>query len=144
MKRISLPAALIVVALGALAPSALAAPAVKSGSTRPSFNAKALVTTTEMPFDTTYNASEYYGEVKCTGKHVVNRRYPGGRDIETCEAANGGTLVHMVPGKGQTEFENTSGGFVTAWDSDYNNVETHEFTYTVSKNLKKFKIVAVY
>ena len=102
------------------------------------------MTTTETPFETTYNASEYYGEVKCTGKHVVNRRYPGGRDIETCEATNGGKLAHMVAGKGQTEFENTGGGFVTAWDSDYNSVETHEFTYSVSKNLKKFKIIAVY
>ena len=144
MKRISLPAALMVLALGAFAPSALAVPAAKSGSTRPSFNTKVLVTMTETPFEATYNASEYYGEVKCTGKHVVNRRYPGGRDIETCEAMNGGTLAHMVAGKGQTEFENTSGGFVTAWDSDYNSVETHEFTYTVSKNLKKFKIIAVY
>jgi hypothetical protein len=144
MKRISLPAALMVLALGVFAPSALAVPAATSGSVKPSIDAKALVTTESTTIETTYDASEYYGEVTCIVKHVVNKRYPEGRDVETCEATNGGKLVHMVAGKGQTEFENTSGGFTTGWDSDFNGKETHDFTYTVSKNLKKFKIIAVY
>ncbi|MGO9489995.1 MAG: hypothetical protein ACLQBB_13335 [Solirubrobacteraceae bacterium] len=137
MKRFTLPCAVVVVALGAFATSATAAPV--GGR-----HAAVAMASMSTPFTAEYTAGEYYGAVVCTGVHVVNKKYPNGADKETCEAAGGGKLVHMKAGKGQTEFENTGGGEVTGWDSDYNGVETHEFTYSVAKSLKKFKIIAIY
>jgi hypothetical protein len=50
----------------------------------------------------------------------------------------------MIAGKGQTQFENSSGGFVGEWASDYNGASTTNFKYNVPKTLSKFTIVAIY
>ena len=97
------------------------------------------------PFSVTYNAAEYYGEVKCTGKHVVSKKYPEGADVEKCEAVSG-TLLHMKVGKGQKLFENSGGGTVGEWESDDpgDGQRTTNFSYNVPKSLKSFKLVAIY
>jgi hypothetical protein len=143
MTRISLYAALgaVTVACAVLAPVAMAAPGQRS--VRADAQAKLGMAAERTTYTAEYDASEYYGSVKCTGVHVVSKKFPGGKDIETCETTEG-TLAHMKVGKGQTEFENTGGGEVTGWDSDDGGVETHEFTYAVSKNLKRFRIIAIY
>lgn len=145
MRRITLTAALGVAAMawmGALAPASMAVPRQGDGAT-PAARALLASPPERTSFEASYDASEYYGSVKCKGVHVVSKKYPEGKDTETCEAVEG-RLVHMKAGKDQTEFENTGGGMVTGWDSDFNGVETHEFSYSVTGNLKKFVIVAIY
>jgi hypothetical protein len=137
MRRISLVASLVIAAMALTSSAAVASP----GSA--AHRSVLRTATVRTPFTFTANVSGYYGEVSCTGTRTVNKKYPTGKDVETCEAVSG-KLAHMVAGKGQTEFENTEGGKVNGWDSDYDGKETHNFTYSVSKNLKKFKIVAIY
>jgi len=91
-----------------------------------------------------YDASSYYGPVKCTGTTTVNKKYPGGKETEVCESV-GGPLVHMKAGKGQHAFENTEGGTVNEWESDSGDgKKTTEYSYSVNKKLTKFKLVAIY
>jgi hypothetical protein len=139
MKRISLFTMLAVVATGVFSSVSSAAPGAAAGLRH---SAALKVAAERTPFTAEYNASEYYGEVKCTGTHIVSNKYPNGADKETCEAVT--ELAHMTAGGGQKEFENTGGGKVATWASDYNSVETTNFTYKVSKNLKRFHIVAIY
>lgn len=144
MKRITLMAALGVAAtwMGVLAPAGMAAPR-QGGGARPAAHELLAAPLERTPFETSYDAGEYYGSVKCRGEHVVSKKYPDGKDTETCETLEG-TLAHMKAGKDQTEFENTGGGMVAGWDSDFNGEEAREFTYSVTGNLKKFRIVAIY
>jgi hypothetical protein len=152
VKRVTLLATLAVAAMGVFASASMAAPAASvslGGPLSAGLSTSIRAAATRTAYTTTYDAGEYYGEVTCTGKFTVSKKYPAGKEVETCVAASG-TLAHMVAGKGQTQFENTGGGFVSGWDSDYKKgefsetVETHEFTYTVAKSLKKFKIIAIY
>jgi hypothetical protein len=139
MSRLSRMAAPIAVAIVALVASASAAAA--PGAHR---NATPAGSATKTSWTARYDASGYYGEVKCTGKTVVNKKYPGGKDIETCEAVTG-TLEHMHAGKGQTTFETSEGGTVGEWESDSGDGKrTTDFTYSVNSKLTKFKIIAIY
>jgi hypothetical protein len=138
MRRIALLVAPIVVALGLFASAASAAP----GTT-----AKALTTagiTREVtPFEANYNVPEYYGEVHCLGNHIVSNAFPNGKDIEKCYAVTP-PLLHMLAGRGQTQFENSNGEFVTGWNSDYNGASAVSFSYNVARNLTKFSLKAIY
>jgi hypothetical protein len=138
MRRLSKFAALAaatVFVVGAFASTALASPGARHAT-------RAAATSEWGPI--TYNAEAYYGEVKCTGKTVTSKKYPGGKDVEKCEAVSG-TLAHMVAGKSQKAFENTEGGFVSEWESDSGSgKKTTEYSYNVNKKLTKFKIIAIY
>jgi hypothetical protein len=134
MKRLVILAA--VIAVGIVAPAASADPGAGSAAHR--------LAGTKTAWTATYNASSYYGEVKCTGKTTVNKKYPGGREVETCETTEG-ALKHMKAGKGQKAFENSEGGSVAEWESDSGSGKrTTEYSYTVNKKLTKFKLIAVY
>jgi hypothetical protein len=134
MKRIAFPA--IVAVVGVFASAAVASPGAARHGVRPA------VVTSE--WTSTYDASSYYGGVTCTGKTVVSKKYPGGRDIETCETTEG-TLKNMVAGKGQHEFKVEGGGGVNEWESDSGDgLKTTDYSYKVNKKLTKFKLVAVY
>lgn len=147
MKRIALFAVLAVVAaMGLFASASVAAP-VAAGGSHASIRA-GMTPATKYYFTVIYDASEYYGPVVCSGVRLVNTKYPNGRDTETCESLSAtGLLAHMTAGAGQTDFENTGGGFVGEWESDCPatpGLKTATFTYKVAANLKKFKIVATY
>ena len=134
MKRMVIVAA--VMAVGIVAPAASADVGAGSSAHR--------LTATKTSWTAEYDASSYYGSVKCTGKTTVNKKYPGGREVETCETTET-TLAHMKAGKGQKAFENSEGGTVAEWESDSGSgKKTTEYSYTVYKTLKKFKLVAVY
>jgi hypothetical protein len=134
MKRFTLP--VIVVMFGVFSSVASAKPATGSDGVQAS--------ATKTTWTAEYNAESYYGAVKCTGKTFVNKRYPGGKDVEICESV-GGTLTHMRAGKHQTAFENSEGGFVNEWESDSGSGErTTNYFYNVNKTLTKFKLVAIY
>jgi hypothetical protein len=92
----------------------------------------------------TYDASSYYGAVTCTGKTIVDAKYPEGRDVETCETTEG-KFSNMEAGRGQTSFKSASGGTVGEWESDSGDGKrTTDFSYSVNKKETKFKIVAIY
>jgi hypothetical protein len=138
MRRISLLAAVTAAVIASSASVAVAAPA---GAHRA---ATSMAAPTRTPFTAEYNASGYYGAVKCTGTHVVSKKFPGGKDVETCETTEG-QLKRMVAGKGQKEFETEGGGHVAEWESDSGSAQkTTNFTYNVNKALTKFKLVAIY
>ena len=139
MSRLARIAAPIAVAVAALVAStgASAAPGAHHDATRAG-------ATTKTSWTAQYDAPGYYGEVKCAGKTVVSKKYPGGKDIETCESVTG-TLEHMHAGKGQTTFETSEGGSVGEWESDSGDGKrTTDFTYSVNSKLTKFKIIAIY
>lgn len=138
MKRISLFAVAMAAALGTFASTAAAAP---SGARR-----AATVTSmiTKTPFTAEYNAAAYYGAVKCTGNYVVSKKFPGGKDVETCETTEG-QLKRVIAGKAQKEFEAEGGGHVAEWESDSGSgLKTTNYSYSVNKGLTKLKIVAIY
>lgn len=152
IRTISLLVGLALAATGVFASASIAAPSTSGslgGPLSAGLGASIRAAATKASYTTTYDAPEYYGEVTCTGKFIVSKKYPAGKEVETCVATSG-TLAHMVAGKGQTQFENTGGGFVAGWDSDYKKGEFNEtvlaesFTFTVAKSLKKFRIVAIY
>ena len=140
MKRIALVAAVTVAAMAASSSAALAAPATSGGHGTAALSS---IVRTVTPYTFSENVAEYYGEVTCTGRRIVSAKYPNGKDVETCAAVSG-KLAHMVPGKGQTQFENTGGGFVGTWASDYDGKQTNNYTYSVNAKLTKFHIVAIY
>jgi len=134
MKRIALVA--VVVAVGVFTATASASTGAVSDAHR-SASSKTFWTAE-------YTAGEYYGAVKCSGKTVINKKYPFGKETEKCETAEG-TLKHMKAGTGQVAFENTGGGFVSEWESDTGNAKrTTNYTYKVNKKLTKFTIIAIY
>jgi hypothetical protein len=132
MKRIAMVAVALMV--GVITPAASASPgssAAKRAGTSTSWSAE-------------YDASTYYGAVKCTGRTVVNKKYPFGKDIETCESTEG-TLKNVVAGSGQKTFENSEGGTVSEWESDSGDgKKTTNYSYKVNKKLTKFKLIAIY
>ncbi len=82
--------------------------------------------------------------MKCTGKTIVNKKFPFGKDVEKCETTEG-TLKRMKAGKEQKAFENSGGGSVTEWESDSGSgKKTTDFSFSVNKKLTKFKLVAIY
>ncbi len=125
MKRIALVA--VAVMVGVLT-SAAAAPAM----------------TVHTPYTAEYNASAYYGGVKCTGTTTTSKKHPFGRDVEICETTEG-ALKNVVAGKHQTQFKNGEGGTVGEWESDSGDgKKTTNYFYSVNKQLTKFKLVAIY
>jgi hypothetical protein len=133
MKRIVL---LAVMAAFAVYASAASASPGATGAHR--------LSATKTEWTAEYNASAYYGEVKCKGKTIVSKKYPGGKEVEKCEAVSG-TLAHMKAGKEQHAFENTEGGFVGEWESDSGSgLRTTNYTYSVNNKVTKFKIIAIY
>jgi hypothetical protein len=141
MKRISLFATLVVaaiVAIGAFASMSIAAPG--SGAKAASIRAGSKTTIT-----VTVDPEEYYGEATCTVTRTVSKKFPGGRDKEKCVSAT--TFTNMVAGPGQTKFKgvNAEGPFeVGGWNSDFDGKGASSFSYSVAKNLKSFKLTAVY
>ncbi len=134
MKRIALVA--VAVMVGVFTSAASASPGASGDAHR------AAATRTNWTVE--YNASSYYGAVKCTGRTVVNRKYPFGKDSETCETTEG-MLQHMKEGAGQKSFENSEGGSVGEWESDSGDgKKTTNFSYKVNKKLTKFKLVAIF
>ena len=133
MKRIAL---VVVLVLGVFASAANADPGA---------NTKArTLASTKTEWSTEYDASSYYGAVRCNGKTIVSRKFPGGKDVETCEAVSG-PLTNMVAGKDQTSFKESGGGSVGEWESDSGDGKrTTDFHYSVNKKLTKFKLVAIY
>ena len=76
---------------------------------------------------------------------MVNKKYPGGRESETCVSTEVGGLKRMKVGKGQKAFENEEGGFVNEWESDSGDgLKTTNYEYKVNKKLTTFKLVAIY
>lgn len=153
MKRIALFATLAIAAIagmGAFASISSAVPVSTGGGGAAAVRAAEKIPTTKYAFTVFYEAAEYYGPVVCGGEHIVSTKYPAGRDVESCDAEpvrNNAKLVHMIPGPGQTEFENATGGFVGEWESDCPcapGLRTTDFTYKVAPNLRSFKIVAIY
>jgi hypothetical protein len=135
MKRFVFAAAALAVSAGLFTSVASASVGAKSSS-------KVARTVTE--WTATYDASQYYGGVTCTGKTIVSAKYPEGKEVETCESTEL-HLTDMQAGKGQTSFKNTSGGSVGEWESDSGSgKKTTDFSYSVNKQLTKFKIVAIY
>lgn len=137
MKRISMAAACAVAALTLLAGTGAA-------SANPGASAQHAKAVTKSEWNAEYDAAAYYGPVKCHGKITTNKKYPGGREVETCEAV-GGTLTHMKAGKAQKAFENSEAGFVEEWESDSGSgLRTTNYSYKVNNKLTKFKLVAIY
>ena len=133
MKRIAMVA--VAVVLGAFASTASASTGAVSHAHRAG---------TQTGWSAEYNATEYYGAVKCTGKTIVNKKFPFGKDVEKCETTEG-TLMRMKAGKEQKAFENSGGGSVTEWESDSGSgKKTTDFSFSVNKKLTKFKLVAIY
>lgn len=101
---------------------------------------------TETPFTAEYNATEYYGPVKCEGVRIVSTHYPNGKDRETCiSTAVPPLLTNMVAGKGQTCFKNgVTGNCDGGWYSDFDGKLSTNFKYTAGPRLTKFKIIAIY
>jgi hypothetical protein len=108
-------------------------------------------------FIVTYDAPEYYGPVKCKGKHQTSPKYPGnktegGREDEKCTSTTGLPLVELIPGAmEQTSFPKVGGGSAGLWESDYflfakgiPGVRTSDFKYTVFDSGKTFEIEAIY
>ncbi len=134
MKRIAMLAAMI--AAGAFASVASADPGTDAAAHRQA------VTRTEWTAE--YDAPGYYGDVRCTGKTIVNKKYPGGRDVESCEAVSG-TLENVEAGKEQHAFKTSEGGTVGEWESDSGDGKrTTDYSYSVNKKLTKFRLVAIY
>jgi hypothetical protein len=101
-------------------------------------------TTVHTSYTAEYNASAYYGAVKCTGTTITSKAHPFGRDVENCETTEG-TLKNVVAGKHQTVFKNGEGGTVGEWESDSGDgKKTTNYFYSVNKKLTKFKLVAIY
>jgi hypothetical protein len=137
MKRISLLAAITAAALCSTASVAVASPNGAHGATRISAG-------TKTTFEVEYDASEYYGAVKCTGTDKVSKKFPGGKEVEICLTTEG-QLKHVVAGKGQKEFENGEGGKVAEWESDSGSGKrTTNYTYNVNSKLTRLKIIAIY
>lgn len=133
MKRIALLAA----AMAACLTASIASAHVGAGP------ATRKLTATTNEWKTSYDASSYYGSVQCTGKTIVSKKYPGGRDVETCETTEG-TLKRMKAGKEQHAFQ-SEGGEVGEWESDSGDgLRTTDYSYSVNKKLTKFRLVAVY
>ncbi len=127
-------------AVGVLAPVASARPAadVAARTSKPAIAHQTTTWTAE------YDASEYYGAVKCTGRTVVSNTYPGGKDVELCETTEG-TLQHMKAGREQHSFETSGGGSVGEWESDSGDGKrSTDFSYTVNRKLTKFRLIAIY
>ncbi|HUA10527.1 MAG TPA: hypothetical protein VMA83_00815 [Solirubrobacteraceae bacterium] len=123
----------------ATAPASSAAVGHNSGAHQHGSQVKKQVT----HFTATYDVPEYYGGVSCTGVHVVSAAFPGGKDIETCTSTEG-KLSHMTTGTGQTTFANSSGGFTSGWDSDYDGVYTSDYTFSVNRKLTRFRLIAIF
>ena len=134
MKRIALVAVAVVV--GVFTSAAVASTGASTDVHR--------AATTKTEWTAEYNATGYYGGVKCTGKTTVSKKYPFGIDKETCETTEG-TLQNVEAGKGQKTFKNSEGGGVNEWLSDSGDgKQTTNYTYSVNKKLTKFKLVAIY
>ncbi len=134
MKRIALIA--VAVMVGVFTSSAVASTGASTDVHR--------AATSKTEWTAVYNASGYYGAVKCTGKTVVNKKYPFGKDIETCETTEG-TLKHVTAGKEQKTFENSEGGTVGEWESDSGDgKKSTTYSYSVNNKLTKFRLVAIY
>ncbi len=148
-------------ALGSFSSAASASPASAGGGSSAGRLGKALTKPTSTPFEFTIPLAlvePWYGPVFCKGHHQTNEKkgYPGtetegGRDVEVCKSTTGKPLVGMTPGAtGQTTFTSTTGEVVGGWQSDYFrevkgiSVDTSDFTYSVSKSGKSFKIIAYY
>ena len=137
MRRISTAAACAAAALTMLVGAGAA-------SANPGASAVKAAATMKTEWTAEYNAEAYYGAVKCSGKTIVNKKYPGGKEVETCEAVSG-TLSHMKAGKEQKAFENSEGGSVSEWESDSGSgLRTTNYSYKVNKSLTKFKLIAIY
>jgi hypothetical protein len=134
MKRIALVA--VAVMVGVFTSAAAASVGASSGA-HPA-------TTVHTSYTAEYNASAYYGGVKCTGTTITSKKHPFGRDVEICETTEG-TLKNVVAGKHQTVFKNGEGGTVGEWESDSGDGKrTTNYFYSVNKKLTKFKLVAIY
>jgi hypothetical protein len=134
MKRIALVA--VAVMVGVFTSSAMASVGASTDVHRSA--------TSKTEWTAEYNAPGYYGAVKCTGKTVVNKKYPFGKDSETCETTEG-KFHDMKAGKEQKTFETSEGGSVGEWESDSGDGKrTTTFSYRVNKALTKFKLVAIY
>ncbi len=83
MKRFVFAAAALAVSAGLFTSVASASVGAKSSS-------KVARTVTE--WTATYDASQYYGGVTCTGKTIVSAKYPEGKEVETCES----TELHLT------------------------------------------------
>jgi hypothetical protein len=100
---------------------------------------------------TTHYTTEYtseYGKVLCTGRLVVNSKYPGnategGKEVERCisQEPNGKLTGYFTPGEEYTGY----------WESDYYatigqpGVHPSSVLIKVAKNFKSFRVVsAVY
>ena len=133
-----------VVAAAALAVSASLFTSAASANVGAQSSSSSKTATTVTEWTATYDANQYYGAVKCTGKTIVSAKYPEGKEVEACESTEL-HLINMQAGKGQTSFKNTSGGSVGEWESDSGSgKKTTDFSYTVNKQLTKFKIIAIY
>lgn len=148
---LSLFTASTLAALAAGSSVAIAAPG--SAGFTPALRPAALLSAqrSSTAFEVEYDASGYYGAVKCKGHHVINEaNYPGnategGRDVEVCKSTTGKPLATLAPGEVGTEFPGSS-----EWESDYFSfvkgldVRTTNVSYRVSPNGKTFRLVAVY
>jgi hypothetical protein len=131
MKRISLVAALLGVAVLAFAGVAMAGTSSygKSGSTGASGNGTAVG----------HIAASYvdplYGPVSCTGVNQVKKGKPTVENF-TCTSTSGSPLTNLTPG-----------GTVVApwgWYSDYNGAFTTNISGTVSADGMSYTAVATY
>ncbi len=105
------------------------------------FTSVASATTTT--WTASYDFSAGYGSVSCTGQTVVNKKYPYGKDVETCESTS--KFAHMKAGREQKEFALEGGGSYSEWESDSGSgKKTTNYTYSVNKQLTRFKLVAIY
>jgi hypothetical protein len=138
MKRFVLSA--LVVAFATFSSVASASPGAASRGVSPAVAGKTMKTS----WTAEYDAASYYGAVKCTGETIVSKKYPGGKDIETCETTET-ILKRMTPGKGQHAFLTAEGGSVGEWESDSGDGErTTDFSYKVNGARTKFKLIAIY
>jgi len=133
MKRIALIA--VAVMVGAFASTASASPGASSNAQR--------AAATKTTWTATYNASTFYGAVKCTGRTTVSNKYPFGKEVETCETTEG-QLKNMKAGKGQKAFVGTETTY-EEWESDSGSGKrTTNYSYQVNKKLTKFKLFAMF
>jgi hypothetical protein len=135
----------VVVAIAALSITATANAAPTPGGLAASPQVKALSAEPKsvVPFTATYDATEYYGAVTCTGKHQINpRKFPGSRDVETCKSTELTGFIGLTPNEQRGSGEWFPGA--SGWNSDYNGAAAISQEYTVSANGKKFHLIAYY
>jgi len=95
------------------------------------------------------SAGEYYGPVECSGKFIVSKKFPAGKEVEKCVSKSASGKFEGLTGS--EEGSGATGGFPFPgspnWESDdpaHAGLQTGDFSYKVSPSDTKFRLIAIY